>query len=93
MHVQFTNLDSTGTAATRSLTLTLDGERHTISVAKTGTATVPREVGEHLIDSDNYAVGPYEGDDADADADASTEVVADDSDDNSSDDSDSDSDE
>lgn len=88
MHVQFTTFDSTGTAVTESLTLTFEGERHTISVADTGTASVPKALGEYLIESGRFAVVPYD-DAEDSDDEIDPEAATGD---DSGNDSDSDSD-
>lgn len=65
MYVRFTTTDSTGTPVTKQLTITLGSKRHEISVADTGTARVPRAVGEHLVRSSEYAVEAYESDSED----------------------------
>ena len=80
MHIRFTNTDSTGAPVTKSMSITLDGERHTISVSGTGTARVPREVGEYLINREGCSVEPYEPED-ESDTTADTPDVDDDEDD------------
>lgn len=63
--VQFTNTDSSGATVTRRMTVTIDGERHGIEIANTGTAQVPEPVEEYLVSSDDIAVEVYEPDDSD----------------------------
>lgn len=58
MRLTVTTTDSTGDCPTSELTVTVDGERHTIDVASTGTIQCPEHVGEYLLDSD-AAVEPY----------------------------------
>lgn len=61
MHIKFTNTDSNGRAVTRELSVMYDGERYEIPVAKTGTANVPRELGEYLVSESRYAIEEYDG--------------------------------
>lgn len=56
MWVYFTNLDSTGRPVTRQLSVTIDGERYTVTPTDTGAAQVSEAVGEHLVSSDDHAV-------------------------------------
>ncbi len=60
--VKFTNVDSAGDAVTRRLAVTIDGERHEIDIASTGTAQVSEAVEDYLVDSDDIAVEAYEPD-------------------------------
>lgn len=57
--VQFTNADSDGNPVTERLALELDGERHVIDVASTGSAMIPAALEEYLVESDAYQVEPY----------------------------------
>lgn len=57
--VKFTNTDSDGDAVTRRMTVTIDGERHDIEIASTGTAQVSQAVEDYLVGSDDIAVEPY----------------------------------
>lgn len=52
MRLQCTTRDSAGDCPTSELTVTVDGERHTVDVASTGTFQCPDHVGEYLLDSD-----------------------------------------
>lgn len=63
--VKFTNTDSSGAPVTRQMTVTIDGERHEIEIANTGTAQVSQAVEEYLLEDDAIAVEPYETDDSD----------------------------
>lgn len=56
MWVYLTHIDSTGRPVTRQLTVTIDGERYTITPTATGAAQVPAVVGEYLLASDDIAV-------------------------------------
>lgn len=59
MHIKFTNCDSTGLPITRRLVVVYEGERHVIDVALTGTAQVPRALGEFLVEHEAYAVDEH----------------------------------
>lgn len=56
MHIQFQNTSSDGTVATRQLTVTVGGERYDVQVSGDGSAEVPDEVGQYLLDTDGFAV-------------------------------------
>lgn len=60
MRIKFTNTDSDGNVATDTLAVSYEGERYEISPSSKGTANVRREIGEYLVESDNYAVESVE---------------------------------
>lgn len=62
MWIQLHNLDSDGTAVTSLLSVTIDGERHTVDVNQTGTANVTADVGEFLVNSPQFAVTEAQSD-------------------------------
>lgn len=47
---------------TSLLSVTIDGERHTVDVNQTGTANVTADVGEFLVNSPQFAVTEAQSD-------------------------------
>ena len=61
MRVHFTRRDSADVCPTRRVVVTVDGERHEVTVFSTGTSEpVSKAVGEALLESETHAVEPYE---------------------------------
>lgn len=66
MRVVVNQTDSTGQPTVSEFTVFWDDERRVIDVASTGTTeNLSDDLAEHLLESPQYDVSPYETDDAD----------------------------
>lgn len=73
MRIQFQNFTSDGTPATKQLTVTVDGDRHTVTPAGSGIAVVPDHVGRYLVESDALVIAAPLDSDTDSDTDSDSD--------------------
>lgn len=60
MQIITTQTDSTGRPTTGEVTVTVDGEQHTINFQKNGVAEVDESVGEAIVDRDDTGIDRYD---------------------------------